>query len=176
MGRTFVIWPHSFTDSGKDSGKNEWMNEWMNTWMSEIMNEWMNEWMNTWMSEMMELHYRHFYAFTVFYALPNTPSPTLNFSSFFLLISFCFPSPFFYLSYFPSILHFLPIFCLPPHHFFFHIFPESEHLWIRSFMSQVQTPLKLATFIFWALIQMWNLFFRGIVFKNNRNDHLKRNT
>ena len=29
MGRTFVIWPHSFTDSGKDSGKNEWMNEWI---------------------------------------------------------------------------------------------------------------------------------------------------
>ena len=74
------------------------------------------------------LHYRHFYAFTVFYALPNTPSPTLNFSSFFLLNSFCFPSPFFYLSYFPSILHFLPIFCLPPHHFFFHIFPESEYI------------------------------------------------
>ena len=104
------------------------MNEWMNEYMNEWNNEWMNEWMNTWMSEMMELHYRHFYAFTVFYALPNTPSPTLNFSSFFLLNSFCFPSPFFYLSYFPSILHFLPIFCLPPHHFFFHIFPESEYI------------------------------------------------
>ena len=54
----------------------------------------------------MELHYRHFYAFTEFYALPNMPSPTLNFSSFFLLISFCFPSPFFYLCFFSFLLSF----------------------------------------------------------------------
>jgi hypothetical protein len=84
----------------------------------------------------------------------------------------------FFLSFLLSFYSSLPpdILFTPSPLFLPHISRIRIHLRIRSFMSQVQTPLKLATFIFWALIQMWNLFFRGIVFKNNRNDHLKRNS